>query len=203
MNSRLFLSINLLAIALLLVILPKRDYHKNHPKPGQQIKALCHEDFGISVDQAARYLNNNDSTVRFIDLRSPDEFKTSNIPGSINIPYDQLMDKNVQGYLNPDDKMNILYSNGDLISNLSLTLLNGLGYKNNTVLTGGMNEWFKVVMHMKFKGGRLSARENALLENRYKAKNLFTEINSLPDSLKNTVLEAKVLEEVQLDGGCE
>ena len=81
--------------------------------------------------------------------------------------------------------------------------MNGKGYKNNYVLKGGINEWFTTVMNAEeFKGGRLSARENSIYENRRKARILFNEINSLPDSLKNTFLKAKIIEESKLDGGC-
>jgi len=66
-----------------------------------------------------------------------------------------------------------------------------------------MNEWYKTVMLSKFEGDQISPRENALFENRYKARNTFTQINSLPDSMKIQYLEAKRLEESQLDGGCE
>ncbi len=203
MNARILLSINLIALAVILILLPKKDINKNNLKPGEQIETLFAEDFGVSVDLAARYLNENDSTIQFIDLRSSEEFINCNIPGSINIPYEQLLDKKLQGYLNQDEKVNILYSNGDFISNLALTLLNGLGYKNNHILSGGMNEWFSLVMDMEFRDGPLSARENALYENRKNARTLFTQINSLPDSLKNSFLEARMLDELQLDGGCE
>ena len=75
--------------------------------------------------------------------------------------------------------MNILYSNGNLKSDLSLALLISKGYQNNKVLTGGLNQWFATVMNTAFKGGRLSARENAIFENRRKARDLFTKLNRL------------------------
>jgi len=78
----------------------------------------------------------------------------------------------------------------------------GLGYKNSSVMQGGLNEWYKTVMLTEFKGETITPRENVLFENRYKARRIFKEINSLPDSLKNVFLEAKRLEESQIDGGC-
>ncbi|MBN2348537.1 MAG: rhodanese-like domain-containing protein [Bacteroidales bacterium] len=202
MNTRVFLSLNLAALAILLVVVPANKSKKDQPTPVQQVNQL-NSNNNINVDLAARYVNDSDSGFQFIDLRTPDEFLVCNIPGSINIPYEQLLDIKWQGYLNQTNKINILYANGDLKSNMALTLLNGKGYKNNSVLNGGLNEWFAVVMNTEFTGGRLTARENAVYENRRKAKNLFTEINSLPDSLKTTFLEAKIIEEAELDGGCE
>jgi len=203
MNVRIFLSLILISLAIVLVFLPPNENKKDQPQPYKQLKTHSKENFEISIDQAARYVNDNDSTIQFIDLRTQEEFSAFNIPGSINIPYEQLLKKEWQGYLNQTDKTNILYTNGNLKSNLSLALLISQGYKNNKVLTGGLNQWFATVMNTRFKGGLLSARENAIFENRRKAKILFTQINSLPDSLKNTFLEVKVLEEEKLDGGCE
>ena len=83
-----------------------------------------------------------------------------------------------------------------------MVLARGLGYENCKVMKGGLNEWFDKVMYSKFSGERISARENALFENRTRAKQFFTEINSLPDSLKTKFAESKRQAEKSLDGGC-
>ena len=202
MKSRGFFSLILVSAAVVLVLLPPNDYRENQPQPFQQFKMAGNDSLEISIDQAARYVNLNDSSVQFIDLRSREEFSAFTIPGSINIPYEQLFDKNWQGYLNQTGRVNILYGNGDLKSGLSLAFLISKGYQNNKILAGGLNQWFATVMNTEFKGERLSARENAIFENRLKAKDLFTKLNSLPDSLKRVFLKAKVLEEGKLDGGC-
>ena len=45
--------------------------------------------------------------------------------------------------------------------------------------------------------------QKELFENRYKARTIFTQINSLPDSLKTKFFDAKRLQQAKLDGGCE
>jgi hypothetical protein len=70
-------------------------------------------------------------------------------------------------------------------------------------MKGGLNEWFNVVMNSKFTGDKISARENALYETRTRAKKMFTEMNSLPDSLKLKFIMSKHLAAKKLDGGCE
>lgn len=69
--------------------------------------------------------------------------------------------------------------------------------------SGGLNEWFNTVMNSSFTGERISVRENALFETRTRAKKMFTEINSLPDSLKLKFIKAKHISSKKLDGGCE
>ena len=58
-------------------------------------------------------------------------------------------------------------------------------------MKGGLNEWFNTVMNSSFTGERISARENALFETRTRAKKMFTEMNSLPDSLKLKFIQVK------------
>lgn len=203
MNARILLSVNLIVIAIILLFLPERVSKKGQPLPSQEVQFLVQNTKSIDVDKAALIINQTDSAYQLIDVRSSEEFLAFNLPGSINIPFDQLLAPQFQGYLNQDNKTNILYSNGDFTSNMACALLNSKGYKDNIALKGGINEWFALVMNNTFDGGRLTARENALFENRRKAKTLFTQINSLPDSLKNNYLAAKLLEEKELDGGCE
>lgn len=202
MNARIKISILLAGVGLLLAFLPFNANKTFQLKPDELVKVPI-EKFTITVDEVARFMNSEDSTIQLIDLRSNKEFMESNIPGSINIPYTDMLNPDWEGYLNQKERKNILYSNSDLTAAVALTSLTGLSYKNIFMMSGGMNEWYKTVMLSKFEGEHITPRENALFENRYRARRTFTEINSLPDSLKRQYLEAKRLEESQLDGGCE
>ncbi len=70
-------------------------------------------------------------------------------------------------------------------------------------MMGGMNEWYREVMESTFKGERISADENATFEVRYRARDFFNRMNSMPDSLKTAFLEVKRKKEAELVGGCE
>lgn len=203
MNTRVILSINLLILALILVVLPKNQAKSEHLSPKEQLALITENSKLISVDKAAQYLNNQAPDVQFIDIRSEEAYLTSNIPGSINISYADLLRKEWQGYLKQEGKTVILYGSDNKKSSLAQALCTSLGYSNIYTLDGGLDEWTNMIMNSEFKSENLSARENALYGNRLKARRLYTEINSLPDSLKNTFLEAKLLAEEELDGGCE
>lgn len=171
-------------------------------KPEKLMASILDEDTYYSVDEVARFMVSEDSTVRIIDVRSPGEFSQMNIPGSVNIPYNEFLNGDPGSFLSRDVK-NIFYSNGDIDSNYALTIAMGLNYKSSYVMKGGLNEWFNTVMNSSFSGEKITARENALFENRLKARKIFTEINSLPDSLKVKYMEAKRTAVKKLDGGCE
>ena len=203
MNARIKISLLLAGVGLILAFLPFNAAKSFQLKPTELLEISSNSDIYFSVDEVARFVNNEDTTIQLIDLRSTSEFMESNIPGSINIPFDDLLNPNWEGYLNQDKVRNVYYANGDETANKAWTIVSGLGYPNSFVMKGGMNEWYLTVMLSEFKGERITPRENALFENRYKARRTFTQINSLPDSLKMQYLEAKRLEESQLDGGCE
>jgi rhodanese-related sulfurtransferase len=172
-------------------------------KPQKLLDEAIDEKSFLTVDQVARFIVSEDSTVRIIDLRSPEEFSSFNIPGSINLPYREFLINDPGNTLNNRDLRYILYSNGDFDSNYAMVLANGMNIKNVFVMKGGLNEWFSTIMNSSFSGTRITARENALFETRTRARNMFTEINSLPDSLKRKFYVAKHLAVKKLDGGCE
>lgn len=203
MNTREKFSVGLVCLGLILALLPLSGSRSFTLKPQKLLSEVLDDNLCLTVDQVARFVVAEDSSVQIIDLRTPEEFRTVNIPGSINIPYSKILDSDPGTFLNNGKARNIFYSNGDIESNYAISIARGLNQKNTFVMKGGLNEWFNVVMNSKFTGEKISARENALYETRTRAKKMFTEMNSLPDSLKLKFILSKHLAAKKLDGGCE
>lgn len=203
MNTREKFSVGLVCLGLILALLPLSGSRAFTLKPQKLLSEVFDDNLCLTVDQVARFVVAEDSSVQIIDLRTPEEFRTVNIPGSINIPYAKILDSDPGTFLNNGKARNIFYSNGDIESNYAISIARGLNQKNTFVMKGGLNEWFNVVMNSKFTGEKISARENALYETRTRAKKMFTEMNSLPDSLKLKFILSKHLAAKKLDGGCE
>jgi rhodanese-related sulfurtransferase len=203
MNPREKFSVCLLSIGLIVALLPLSGSRSFNVKPQKLLSEVLDNGNYFTVDQVARFVVSEDSSVQIIDLRSPEEFRAENIPGSVNIPYDKMLDSDQGNILNNGKTRNIFYSNGDFDANYALAIARGLKYNNAYVMKGGLNEWFHTVMNSSFSGERISARENALFETRTRAKKLFAEMNSLPDSLKMKYINSKHLAAKKLDGGCE
>lgn len=202
MNMRVTLSIILLLMGAVLAFLPSSGRYSFHGKPEKILAEALDPDSYVTVDQVARLLVNDDSTYQLIDLRSPEEFQAASIPDAINIPYNNMFSTHLESYLNRNVR-NIFYANGDYVANYALVIAEGLGFKDNQVMKGGLNEWYDVVMNSRFTGDKISARENALFEMRTRARKQFTELNSMPDSLKARYRESKEIQRKKLDGGCE
>lgn len=203
MNSREKLSIGLVSLGIILALLPLSASRSFTVKPQKLLTEILDNSTYFTVDQVARFIVSEDSSVQMIDVRTPEDFKTANIPGSINIPYNKLLNSDPSTILNNGKSKNIFYSNGDLDANYALTITRGLNMNNTFVMKGGMNDWYNTVMYSSFTGDRISARENALFEVRSKARRMFTEMNSMPDSLKLKFIHSKHLAIKKLDGGCE
>lgn len=203
MNTREKFTAGLLSLGLILALLPLSANRSFIARPQKLLAEMLDEKTFFTADQVAKFIVSEDKTVQVIDLRTPEEFKSMNIPGSINIPYNKLLDNDPGKFLNNGDTKNIFYSNGDVDSNYALAIAKGMNYKNVYVMKGGLNEWFNSIMNSSFSGERITARENALYETRSRAKKLFTEINSLPDTMKIKYLESRRIAAKKLDGGCE
>jgi len=203
MNTREKFSVALLCLGLILALLPLSGSRSFTVKPQKLLSEVLDGDTYLTADQVARFVVSEDSSVQIIDLRTPEEFRSVNIPGSVNIPYSSILDSDPGSILNNGKSRNIFYSNGDFDSNSALAIARGLNLKNTYVMKGGLNEWFNTVMNSNFSGDRISARENALFETRTRAKKMFTELNSMPDSLKLKFIQSKHMAAKKLDGGCE
>ena len=197
------ISILLILIALLLVLMPGSGTYSFVHDPEGVVSDLFGRDIYVTADQAAMFLVTEDSTVQMIDLRPAAEFRKFNIPGSINIPIGEFFSSKPETWLYNRDTRYLFYSNDETWAGYALALASGLGYQNCYILKGGLNQWFETVMNSTFSGERITARENALFETRTRARRFFTEINSLPDSLKLKYAESRRQAERDLDGGCE
>lgn len=201
MNTRVKISVLLVGLGVLLAFIPGGSERSFRVKPDELAAEAAAENL-FTVDEVARFVNIEDSTVQLVDVRSAAEYRACNIPGSVNIPLENLTETGWESALNRENVRTIFYSNDDLLASMAQTIATGMGNENVFVMKGGLNEWFATVMLSEFSGETISARENALFENRFKARAAFNQINSLPDSLKNKYFDAKRLQQKKLDGGC-
>jgi 3-mercaptopyruvate sulfurtransferase SseA len=202
MNGRILFSVLMIVLGLMVAFVPYKHNRPNQLTPTQLHNKSVDGASTFSVDKLARMIADEDSSIQIIDLRNPDEYLKANIPGAINIPYNSLLNKDFETYLEQKGIKTVFYSNGDILASQAWVLCTGMGYQNLYIMQGGMNEWYKTVINSNFSGERITAKENALFEARYKARKLFTEMNSLPDSLKTRYIEIKKKNKKKLDGGC-
>lgn len=197
------ISLLLIMLSMILALLPLTSNRSFTGEPRKLLAEVLSEEASLSVDQVAEYIVREDSTIQIIDLRPPEEFRKQTIPGAVNLHYRDLISKDPDVWLGNKGISNIFYSDNDAEQSFALVYARGLGYDNTFVMNGGIGEWMKTIMETKFAGERITARENALFETRRRAGEMFTTLNSLPDSLKAQFLESRKFSAKKLDGGCE
>ncbi len=203
METRKKFSALLILLGILLALLPLSGNRSFNVKPGILLPQVLDEETSFTVDQVAEFIVREDSTIQLIDLRSTEESKKLTMPGAVNIPYPDFIKKDPEIFFSNKTIKNVFFSNDDIESSYALVFARGLGYRNTYTMEGGMTEWIRTVVEARFTGDRITARENALFEARRRAGDMFTELNSMPDSLKTRFLESKRFSAKKLDGGCE
>lgn len=94
----------------------------------------------ITPNHAKNLLDSGEALL-FIDLRDPENFKRERLPGALSIPLKEL---SAQHGKIPRSGRVVLYCTcppGNIEEGYSYQLLRDLGYRNVSVLQGGISEW--------------------------------------------------------------
>ena len=94
----------------------------------------------------AQKIIEKDPSFQIIDVRTPEEYQEFTLPGTINIPLEEMNNPDYQAYLDPIARENIFISNGGLKANQAWMLCLRKGYQNNYIMEGGLNRWMETVM---------------------------------------------------------
>jgi len=117
--------------------------------PCQLIEQAANADEYISTDELARRLMSDDPTLVLIDLRPKYEFDKFSLQGAINIPLENLLDKEYESIINQTVYTNVFYSNSSDLAAKAWIITKRKGYKNNYILRGGLNRWVETILRPK------------------------------------------------------
>lgn len=203
METRKQITILLLLMGLILALLPLTANRSFKARPAQLLEEVLQDSTSFSPDQVAGFIVREAGDIQLIDLRPAGEYRDAFIPGAVSVPYSDFIRTDPDIWLRNSGTRIIFYSSDDTEAASAMAYARGLGYDNAYFLRGGINEWIKTVSETEYAGARISARENALLETRRRAADMYNELRSLPDSLKVKYLESKKFSARKLDGGCQ
>jgi rhodanese-related sulfurtransferase len=203
MSFRYKFSIVLIILGIMSAIMSFGGKKSSSLPPEEILTILSKGDFFITADQLAGMIIEQDSTLQIVDVRYPDKYKSLSIPGALNIPIPNLLEPGSTSIIGSENLKTIFYADDESLSTQAWMLSMQKGFRSVYVLKGGLAEWDSIVMRSAFSGEKITARENALFEKRYKARRLFTQWNEMPDSLKAGFFAAKKKKDRELVGGCE
>ena len=202
MNVRFFLSIIIISLGFIAAMIPSKQTSSVRLNADQLLREMKLETYVISVDELADRMINQDPSFQLIDVRSKEEFEKYHLPGALNIPLEKLLDDEWLPYVDQIARDNIFYSTGTTYSSEAWILVKQLGYQNNYVLRGGLNEWFGTLINPKEPATGAPSEERDLYQSRMAAKQYFTGAKaSAPDkkAIKSPVPRRK---KQRVQGGC-
>lgn len=203
METRKQITVLLLLLSLILALLPLTANRSFKARPAELLDEVLQDSTCVSADQVAGFVVREAGDVQLFDLRPAEEYSREFIPGAVSVPYAVFIRTDPDIWLRDRNKKMILYSADDTEAASAMAYARGLGYDNTYFLKGGITEWVRTVSATAFEGERITARENALLETRRRAADMYNELRILPDSLKVKYLESRKFSARKLDGGCQ
>ncbi len=203
------MSVVLLGFALVLFFLPK-PYNNTEMKPESLLRELMDDTRYLSVDEVSDMIIKKDY-ILLVDVRTPKEYNEFRLPGAINIPLAELLDKDENGKLKWDNIFNqdvrkvIFYSNGTIYASQAWILTRRINVKNQYVMKGGLNEWFSTIIQPQRPPVEASSTEHELYNTRKAASMHFTG-GGTPVSTESESPDAPVIinntEQKEEEGGC-
>jgi len=100
----------------------------------------------LSTDLIAKRMIERDPGLFLVDVRTPEQYEEYALPGSVNIPLDELLNAAWVDYLDQDAMDIVFYSNADVYADQAWAFSIQQGYNNLYIMRGGVNEWFRTIM---------------------------------------------------------
>lgn len=203
-KTYIILTIIAVLIAVGVLFLP---VHKNYKEtePRLLLKEMNDPARFLSVDIVAERLINEDPSLMLVDVRTIEQYNAYSLPRSINIPLDQILLPESKDYLDQDNMDVVLYSNSDLFADQVWIICARLGFKNQYVLKGGLNNWYTCIMNPVKPAETAPTEEFDLYSFRMAASQYFrggSDVNVQTDLSKENIVIKKRQKKITTTGGC-
>jgi rhodanese-related sulfurtransferase len=139
------LTIILLGVAFGLTLLPEHG-PKSPVTPQELLLKASDQSRYLTTHFIAKRLIERDPSLFVIDVRMADEFEAYNIPGSFNIPLEEILNEDWEAYIDQEGMDVVFYSSSDVFADQAWMLSTQKGYNHLYVMKGGLNEWFRTII---------------------------------------------------------
>ena len=163
-------------------------------KAKEQKKCVFHE---ISADKLASELTTNYYSINLIDVRSPEEFEKYHLPLAINIPLDEITNREWSDIFKQRIKTNIFYSDVDTMTKMACLKAKFVGKSTNLILRENTNQFREMFFELSEPLSNASKKQINEYHFRIEAAR---KMNDLLETLQNNKHVKKVVKSVK--GGC-
>lgn len=135
----------LIVLGLIIMRLPEKSPNTFSQKNEKAIlENLADDNRYINYDEFAYNIMRQIKGFYIIDIRSEEEFRMMNFPGSINIPLEFLSSRQYKNILKLEGQK-VLISNGGSLAELAWVYTQRMNYEDFYVLKGGINNFIKEI----------------------------------------------------------
>ncbi|WP_372947454.1 YeeE/YedE thiosulfate transporter family protein [Mariniphaga sp.] len=152
----------------------------------------------IPADKLADEIVNHYYALNIIDVRSPEEFEKFHLPMAINIPFENMMERQYEPLFRQRIKTNVFYADGDTLVRMACLKAKYIGNSENLIMRESAGEFQK--MFYLAKAPPPEAPKNELQAYVFRTESA-RKMDNLVEALKNIGAPVK-REVVQVKGGC-
>jgi rhodanese-related sulfurtransferase len=203
MNTRILITIVFVSFGLMAAMIKSKTTSYKELTADKLLLDVKLETYKISADELADLIIKQDPSVQIIDVRRKPEFDKFHLPGAMNIPLDSLLNESMKPFVNQVSKKNILYSNGTSLANEAWIITRQLGYDNNYVLDGGLNNWYQTIIRPVIPANSAPKEDWDLYQSRKAASQFFTGASaSQPSAGQPALAPVPRKTKTRVAGGC-
>ncbi len=178
-------------------LLPGKNEIINHriAEAERQKKCVFKE---ISADKLAYEITNNYYKLNVIDVRPKEEFEKYHLPMAINIPFEEIMNREWEYIFKQRIRSNVFYANSDTLVRMSCLKAKYIGKSDNFILRENADEFRNMFFNLKEPVATASKEEHEIYHYRNQSA---IQMNNLMESLQN--IGKPVKKEIKkVKGGC-
>lgn len=188
-------------VVVLIIILPfmhnKKDYLLEKVEDVDFVKS---QNYNImTVDEFAYRIWDRDKKLIPVDLRTPIEYKSLQLPNSHNITLSSLFERSTYKKLNKREYQLVFFANDEITAKKAVYIASQLGYKNIYVLKDGIGSF--VDNYLNFKPQEIPKDANKLIKDTYRFREMASK--ELPKIIEESKpKEVKEEKAKRVLGGC-
>lgn len=122
------------AIIVIINLLTTNNYGKAN---SQVVQTIVNQDNMFNYHNLRALYEGNNSQFQLVDLRNEQNFSQEHLPGAINIPYEQIIDKSSIRKIKKTGKTPVLYADQESKAHTARMLILSKGFKGEIQVMGG------------------------------------------------------------------
>lgn len=201
-RNYIFLTIVMLVLAIGTLFLTGDDEPKQIA-PEELLQEIIQPTRYVTTDQVAKMIIQGDPSLLMVDVRPADEYEEYALPGSLNVPLEELLNDGNLAYFGVPGVKVVFISNDDIRADQIWVLTKRLGIEGAYVMKGGLNRWMQTIIDPVQPDADAPSVDHESYAFRKGAQIYFTGAESLTPDGENVEVQVRRREKTNVAaGGC-